>query len=138
MRIGQLVDEGLELADICLVARTQYQLDEYKSALVRSGLAVCRLSRNQGDERSKPGVRLATMHRVKGLEFKAVLMAGINQGVVPLTRAIEATDDPVERRLRDVNERALFHVAATRAVKYLLVSCSGIPSEYLTAHKLEQ
>lgn len=130
-RIRELDAEGLDLADICLVARTQYQLGEYESALVRSGLAVCRLSRDQADERSKPGVRLATMHRVKGLEFKAVLMAGINQGVVPLSKVIEATDDPVERRLRDVNERALFHVAATRAVRYLLVSCSGTPSEYL-------
>ncbi|MGE0367263.1 MAG: UvrD-helicase domain-containing protein [Phycisphaerales bacterium] len=130
-RIRELEADGLELADICLVARTQYQLGEYESALIRSGLTVCRLSRDQADERSKPGVRLATMHRVKGLEFKVVLMAGINQGVVPLSKVIEATDDPVERRLRDVNERALFHVAATRAVRYLLVSCSGTPSEYL-------
>jgi superfamily I DNA/RNA helicase len=72
------------------------------------------------------------MHRVKGLEFKAVLMAGISQGVVPLKRVVDATSDAVEQRLRDLNERALFHVAATRAVKYLLVSCVATPSEYLS------
>jgi superfamily I DNA/RNA helicase len=130
-RIRELDLEGLELADICLVARTQYQLNEYEGALMKTGFPICRLSRNQADDRKRPGVRLATMHRVKGLEFKAVLMAGINQGVVPLNRAVNSTDDPVERRLRDTNERALFHVSATRAVRHLLVSCSGTPSEYL-------
>jgi superfamily I DNA/RNA helicase len=131
VRIRGLEKTGLELSDMCLVARTQYQIKAYQSALVGSGIPVCRLSREQADDLARAGVRLATMHRVKGLEFKAVLMAGVNQGVVPLTRAVDATSDSVERQLRDLNERALFHVAATRAVKYLLISCVLTPSEYL-------
>ena len=75
-------------------------------------------------------MRLATMHRVKGLEFKAVFMAGLNRGVVPLEGALRS-QDPVESQLRVANERSLFHVAATRAVKLLFLSCSGSPSEYL-------
>ena len=43
------------------LARSQYQLGVFVSAVVRSGLAVSRLSRDQADERSLPGVRLATM-----------------------------------------------------------------------------
>lgn len=131
-QIRELREEGLVQQDICLVARTQYQLNDYEASLKSAGLETCRLSRDQPDLRERPGVRLATMHRVKGLEFKAVFMAGINSGVVPLIRAVEASDDPVERRLKDINERALFHVAATRAIRYLFVSCNGIPSPYLT------
>lgn len=131
VRINELQSEGLQLVDMCLVTRTQYQLQTYESALTSSGIPVYRLSRTQADDRGRNGVRLATMHRVKGLEFKAVFMAGINEGVVPLKKVVDATSDAVEQRLRDLNERALFHVAATRAVKYLFVSCVAMPSEYL-------
>lgn len=130
--IKRLSAEGMELADICIVARAQFQLDDYEKAIKSSGFDICRLSRDQADDRRKPGVRLATMHRVKGLEFKAVFMAGINDGVVPLDKAISATDDPVELRLRDLNERALFHVAATRAVRQLYISYFGQRSRFIT------
>lgn len=89
------------------------------------------LSRQKVDDRSQGGVRFATMHRIKGLEFRCVMMAGINAGVVPLRVAMNASQDVVEQRLTDLNERALFHVAATRAVRYLYISSHGVPSEYL-------
>ena len=57
-------------------------------------------------------------------------MVGLSKGVVPLERMLRAKD-PVELKLRSTNERALFHVAATRAVKRLLLSGSGEPSPYL-------
>ncbi len=132
-QIKPLEQQGLAQADICIVARVQFQLDDYEKFLRRSGLDICRLSRDQADDRRKPGIRLATMHRVKGLEFKAVFMAGVNDGVVPLDKVIMATDDPVEQRLRDLNERALFHVAATRAVRYLFISSFGKESRFLKA-----
>ena len=49
-----------------------------------------------------------------------------------LTKAL-ASDDPVEQRDALFNERALLHVAATRAVKGLFVSSSGVPSPLLVA-----
>jgi len=70
------------------------------------------------------------MHRVKGLEFRAVFMVALNSGVVPLDGMLRSKD-PVEVELRTANERALFHVAATRAVKWLFLSCFGEPSIYL-------
>lgn len=122
--------EGLQTQDMCIVARTASLVDAYASGLKRLGVDVKIVSRRQPDQRSMPGVRMATMHRVKGLEFKAVFMAGLNRGVVPLERALHS-QDPVESELRVANERSLFHVAATRAVKRLFLSCSGSPSEYL-------
>jgi len=122
--------EGLQTQDMCIVARTVSLVDAYASGLKRLGVGVKVISRRQPDHRSEPGVRLATMHRVKGLEFKAVFMAGLNRGVVPLEGALHS-QDPVESQLRVANERSLFHVAATRAVKRLFLSCSGSPSEYL-------
>jgi superfamily I DNA/RNA helicase len=60
-----------------------------------------------------------------------VFIAGVNDGTVPLRISVNSTDDPVEQRLLDLNERALFHVAATRAIKHLLISCHGVPSSFI-------
>jgi superfamily I DNA/RNA helicase len=120
----------MQSQDICLVARTNSQVDSYASGLKRLGVPVKVISRRQPDHRSTAGVRLATMHRVKGLEFRAVFMVGLNKGVVPLDGALR-TKDPVEMELRSANERALFHVAATRAVKLLFLSSFGEASSFV-------
>ena len=42
------------------------------------------VSRTPETESKKPGIRLATMHRMKGLEVSCVLLAGVQEGLVPL------------------------------------------------------
>ena len=130
-QVQQLQGEGVPLSEICIVARTNRLCSEYETVLQNHGLPTHTLSRQKVDDRSQDGVRFATMHRIKGLEFRCVMMAGINAGVVPLRVAMNASQDVVEQRLTDLNERALFHVAATRAVRYLYISSHGTPSEYL-------
>lgn len=118
-------------ADICVVARTNRLGKNFADYLQEQGIPTHTLSRQQADDRSKEGVRIATMHRIKGLEFKAVFIVSVNEGVVPLKYAITNTQDPVERRLNELTERALFHVAATRAVRFLRVSSYGERSSFL-------
>lgn len=130
-QIKQLQGIGVPLSEICIVARTNRLCSDYEAILQKQGLPTHTLSRQKVDDRSQDGVRFATMHRIKGLEFRCVMMAGINAGVVPLRVAMNASQDVVEQRLTDLNERALFHVAATRAVRYLYISSHGVPSEYL-------
>lgn len=129
--IDALQVDGMHSQDICLVARTTALVESYAAALKRLGVLVKVISRRQPDHRSTSGVRLATMHRVKGLEFRAVFMVGLNKGVVPLD-VRQRSKDPVEVESRSANERALFHVAATRAVRRLFLSSVGEPSAYLT------
>ena len=62
-------------------------------------------------------VRLATMHRVKGLEFDRVMLAGVNADLAPLPAALDDRGDAVERESAETEERALVYVAATRAEK---------------------
>lgn len=122
--------EKISASDICVVARTNRLCEQYEQALQSNGLETWRLSRER-DNRQHPGVRLATMHRIKGLEFRAVFIVAVNDQVVPLQHSGK-TDDPVEQRLGELTERALFHVAATRAMRHLYVSSSGTPSPFLT------
>ena len=63
----------------------------------------------------QPGVRLMTVHRAKGLEFKAVSIVGLTQGLFPDYRSLrEASGVDAERRA--------FYVAVTRASRVLHLS----------------
>jgi hypothetical protein len=69
--------------EICLVARTAKMLkDDYQSLLKAEGIPHTVLG--PGKEGGGKGVRLATLHRVKGLEFPAMMVAGVNARVVPM------------------------------------------------------
>lgn len=129
--ILKLTTQGYATQDICVVGRTRTQLKSVRERLERSGVGIQQLNRDAADNGQIEGVRLANMHRIKGLEFKVVFLVGINQGMVPLELAMSSTDDPVEKKMLDVNERALLHVAATRAVNSLYINWYGAASVYL-------
>lgn len=131
-QIQALLANGVRDQDICLTARTRHGYERYGEALKEAGIETYVLGQDSGDNDQRGGVRVATMHRIKGLEFQYVFLAGINEGVVPEAKAM-ASEDPVEQRDALFNERALLHVAATRAVKGLFVSASGAPSTLLPA-----
>lgn len=79
---------------------------------------------------SSTGVRLATMHRVKGLEFDHMVIASVNEDMMPLASIIPAVDEP-EHAAAETAERALLYVAATRAKKELTVLSFDKPSPFL-------
>lgn len=122
-------NSGRSLEEICLVARTtQILRRDYLSALEKAKIACSVLDRDSSEEDS--GVRLATMHRVKGLEFPCVIIAGVSEGVMPL-RIRNLEDDPTAIAEHDQRERSLLFVSATRARDRLIVTYSGEGSSYL-------
>lgn len=72
------------------------------------------LARTQRTRPTDPGVRLLTIDRAKGLEFKAVALIGARDGLIPHYRA-----DSIKKRDED---RRRLYVAMTRASRELLVS----------------
>lgn len=72
------------------------------------------LARMQRTRPTDPGIRLLTIDRAKGLEFKAVALIGARDGLIPHYRA----DSPREQ---DEDRRRLY-VAMTRASRELLLS----------------
>ena len=117
--------------ETCIVTRTNALLDTYKQHLEARGITTYLLSRSAAEDPSKAGVRMATMHRVKGLEFDRVVLAGIDEGKVPLAAAIESTEDGATREALEIQERALFYVACTRAKREVLVTCSHTLSPFI-------
>ena len=80
-------------------------------------------------------ITLITLHQAKGLEFDAVFMLGLEEGLLPHSRSIE---DPAQLE----EERRLCYVGMTRARKYLYMlrafrrnfrgnSVAGIASRFL-------
>jgi len=128
MAIESLISEGVEPSTICLAARRNRQVESYQVALRAAGLETLYLQSRTRDA-DGPGVRLATMHRVKGLEFAHVLIAGVNEGIVPF---IYKDGEPLDKEDL-LQERCLLHVAATRARDTLTVTSYGRPSSFLAA-----
>ncbi len=129
--LKQVSDEGGNLHEVCLVARTHELLKQYEGALKGKGIGTYFIRRSEAEDRRKDGVRLATMHRVKGLEFDRVIIAGVNEGVVPLEVHSGATSDPVILRENDTQEKALLYVSATRAKREVVVTSFGKTSKFL-------
>lgn len=128
--LGQRLEELLKERppeDICLVARTNKLVrDGYQALLKSLGVSHTLLDKH-GEGK---GVRLATMHRVKGLEFPVMILAGINAGVMPMhLQSVEG--DPASKAEHENRERSLLFVAATRARDMLIVTSWGKRSPFL-------
>ena len=61
-------------------------------------------------------ISLMTMHASKGLEFKIVFLAGIEDHIIPSARALEEDSRNIDE------ERRLFYVAITRAKEKLFIN----------------
>lgn len=83
----------------------------------------------------RTAVSLMTVHASKGLEFGAVIVTGLEQGLFPSIRENDTSRDPEE-------ERRLFYVAVTRARRKLFLTYARermrygsreytVPSEFL-------
>lgn len=128
--IKKLKDNGIALTDICLVVRTKKLVDDYIALFTKAGIRAYAIKRNKVDDRSFDGLRIATMHRVKGLEFKYVFIAAVNNRIIPLPSAINKTD-AISETESVTSEKCLLYVAMTRAQKGVYITSYGRKSEFL-------
>ncbi len=129
--ISDLAASGVNPEEICVLARSRNAVERARQEIVKGGFGVHILDGDQSDDRSVLGVRLATMHRSKGLEFEAIVLVGMNAGDVPPKPALDASPDAAARRELEDRERSLIHVAATRAKRHLMVTWSGERTELI-------
>jgi DNA helicase-2/ATP-dependent DNA helicase PcrA len=94
------------LAEDLAAARPQASLAEFAAELTQRA--------ETGHAPHPSAVTLATMHAAKGLEWDAVLLPGLVEGIMPIVHA--RTAEAVEE------ERRLLYVAVTRARDYLALS----------------
>lgn len=128
--INALKNNGVALNSVCVVARTHKLLEGYIQAFADKGIRAYEIKKNKTDNRDMDGIRVATMHRVKGLEFQYVFIVSVNNRIVPLYSAINHSDKVAEIETL-TSEKCLLYVAMTRAQKGVYITCFGKPSEFL-------
>lgn len=77
----------------------------------------------------KNAVTLMTIHASKGLEFPVVFIAGVEEGIFPVTGSLNSLEELEE-------ERRLFYVAVTRAMVKLYISFADM--RYRFGNKMYQ
>ncbi|BCY13176.1 DEAD/DEAH box helicase [Actinoplanes sp. L3-i22] len=129
-RIQEWVGSGVRTGEIAVCTRFNLLLDKVRDSLAAVGIPAVRVKDNPGAE--EEGVRLATMHAMKGLEFRCVAVVGVTAKAIPFAKEVTAVE--VDRLQHDIDllrERCLLFVACTRAREALLVSWSGEQSPFL-------
>lgn len=128
--ISDLLYKCVPLKNICIVARTNQLVKDYSSQLTKRGYSVYQIKRSKADDMSHDGIRIATMHRVKGLEFQYVFIVSANNRIVPFESAIDRSN-PISEKEGYTAEKSLLYVALTRAQKKAYITCFGKKSELL-------
>ena len=85
---------------------------------------------NKVDDRSFNGVRIATMHRIKGLEFHYIFAVGVNKRALPNGARGDFSDD-ISLEEFEMGEKCLLHVALTRVRTGVYMTCYGAMSNLI-------
>lgn len=103
---------GLRPEAIAVFARTKREVDAFARACKAAALPIHILG--DDDTATPSAIALGTMHRAKGLEFKAVLVLACTDKLLPF-HLVAQSSDPQDREHAIDNERRLLYVAMTRA-----------------------
>jgi len=127
--LRQWFAEGLQPHEVAVFVRSDAELARAEAAVDAAGVPSLLVGERMETTHGKLSV--ATMHRAKGLEFRAVAVMACDDEILPLQERIEGVAD--ESDLEDVyqTERHLLYVACTRARDHLLVTGVQPASEFL-------
>ncbi|MBQ6217256.1 MAG: UvrD-helicase domain-containing protein [Erysipelotrichaceae bacterium] len=107
----------------------QYSQD-YPDSTLDEYLQMIALYTDRASEETGDAVNLCTIHSAKGLEFDAVFVIGLSEGIFPSERTMSEGQKGLEE------ERRLAYVAYTRAKKLLYLTESNSFSYVIQAAKL--
>ena len=126
--IKRMKKEGLDLAEVAIFSRTNADLPTIQAAMTRNSVKSQIISREgaRGD-----GVRLGTLHRAKGLEFKSVFVVNVSDEQVPQRSLLQNVQDQQLRSDLLERERQLLYVGLTRARDEAVLTWVGYPSRFL-------
>ncbi|MER5646024.1 UvrD-helicase domain-containing protein [Streptosporangium sp. NPDC002524] len=124
------LDAGVQPEEIGVATRSGLLAQDAAAALTRADIAVSHLTRDK--DGAEGHVRVTTMHRMKGLEFRCVAVIGVGANQVPAASSITPLEEDATTHWNDLQrERCLLFVACTRARERLQVSWHGEPSPFL-------
>lgn len=112
--------------DIAVIARTKVQLQNISKYFTKNNIPYTIFNNKDEIEFESNKVKLLTMHSIKGLEFKVVMILGVSKNLLPIiNQGIE------DEQLHKTMERKLLYVGMTRATELLYISSSREESEFI-------
>jgi superfamily I DNA/RNA helicase len=124
--VRETIELGADLGNAAILAPTNQRANAIRSALAACSVPCEDLARYDGQH--KAVVWVGTFHRAKGLEFKHVVVTGLNAATWPPRR--QGLDPAAQQEARARDVRAAY-VAMTRARDRLDIVVGGEPAEPL-------
>ncbi|MHA6802320.1 UvrD-helicase domain-containing protein [Salinifilum ghardaiensis] len=133
-KLGFWASEGIPWGEMAVVTRYQQSAGELAEHLNSAGVPAAQVKANDNENTLGEHVRVMTMHRAKGLEYRAIALCGAGAKELPPASIRRLEGDEGEAAW--ARERSLLYVAGSRAREYLYISWVGEPSELLnTGHQ---
>jgi len=123
------IKEGSVPHEIGVFVRSADELGRARAAVERAGISFKVL--DESVETTSGRASISTMHLVKGLEFRTVVVMACDDEIIPLQARIETVTDDADLEEVYNTERHLLYVACTRARDHLLITAVDPGSEFL-------
>ena len=123
--INQLIGD-YRYKDICIVAKEKRFLEDIEQYLSEEEIPIHQL-KVQTPDFDKNAVKCLTMHSIKGLEFKVIMLVDLDEGVIPNFKYTDIGDEETVK----TEERKLLYVGMTRANDLLYMTSVKQPSALL-------
>lgn len=121
--------QGIAPHEIGIFVRSLAQVERAKSPATKSSIPYKVLDDHM--EVTTGNMSVSSMHLAKGLEFRAVVVMGCDDEIIPLQERMESVSDDADLEEVYNTERHLLYVACTRARDHLLVTSVDPASEFL-------
>ncbi len=125
--IKECTQNNIKSEEICIAAQSLGITKDLQSAMHQQGMDLY-IWKNRGFTGNKNGVRMCTLHGIKGLEFRVVIVMGVNERNIPSVASVEhpfPTLDKIEKNEYLMQFRSLIYVAITRARQNVLITGYG-------------
>jgi len=110
---GKLIDDEAKILKRTCMDALEYLVSQHQE--VDDFLSEIEEARRVNKSSSRGKVTIMTIHQAKGLEFKCVIVPGLNEGILPHVNSVEQLVNLEE-------ERRLMYVAMTRAMERLIIT----------------
>ena len=128
--LRSILKRGDELKNVCLAAKSAKLIKRYTWLLKARDISCVELGKSK-DDRSVEGLRISSMHRIKGLEFNHIIIAGADNNTIPQRSLFKPDMDEDQKKEVEKMERCLLYVAMTRAKMTALITAPGPMSKFL-------
>ena len=127
--INECIANGIQYKEIAISCYFKDELKSYQSMLHNNKIPYQNLSSNGTTD--KDGIVLSTLHNMKGLEFKAVIIVDVNDSTYNYIPVELDRTDKILMSSFEKSKRSLYYVAITRAMQRVLITGTGKPCTLL-------